>query len=128
MGSRCGDLCRAFKLCGINDLALFQVHNASRPRSGRWIVSDHHNGLVALLVEPDQEVHHLHGAGSVKVTGRLIGKDERWARHNGARDSDALLLTAGKLPRVVRIAVCEPNKFECFGDALMAFFGRERME
>ena len=101
MCSRCGDLCRVFELCSVNDLAFFKVNSSSSARSGRWIVSDHHNGLVALLVQPDQEVHHLHGAGSVKITGRLIGKDERWARHNGARNGNALLLTAGELSWVV---------------------------
>ena len=84
-------------------------------------MSHHDNGLVALLIEPNQKIHDLHGAGAVKIAGWFVGKDHGGARDNGTSDRHSLLLTTRKLPWIVRIAICQADQLERFGDALMTF-------
>src|SRR5437899_150207 len=84
----------------LDDAAVEEVDAAlGMPRVSR-IVRDHANrrpGLVQLA----EEVHHGLAAAGIEVSGRLVGEqNQRLARH-GARDGDALLLTARELAREV---------------------------
>src|SRR5216683_508639 len=63
------------------------------------------------MVETADYVHDL---------GRLVGKEDRGVVHERARDSDALLLSAGKLVRIVLFAAMQSHHFEQFRGAPLA--------
>jgi hypothetical protein len=61
---------------------------------------DGHIGLVrheydgvAGVVEPREEAHDLHTGLRIEVAGRLVGQQDGWIVHEGARDGDPLSLT-----------------------------------
>src|SRR6266851_5653348 len=72
------------------------------------------------MVETANYVHDLGGVLRVQVPGRLVGKQDRGIVHEGARDSDALLLSAGKLVRIVLLAAMQSHHFEQFRGAPLA--------
>ena len=59
-----------------------------------------------------QQVEDLLGALRVEVAGRLVGDEHGRVRHDRAGDGDALLLSAGELPRVVVRAVGQADDLE----------------
>src|SRR5712692_6938399 len=69
------------------------------------IVRDHQDGFAVLAHKLINQRHDLVRALAVQVAGGLIAKQESRVRDNGASDSDALLLSAGKLARVVMHAI-----------------------
>src|SRR6266851_6997229 len=71
------------------------------------VVRDHQNGFVVLADQLIDEGHDFIGALAVQVARGLIAKQESRVRDDGARDGDALFLSAGKLPRIVIHAVGE---------------------
>src|SRR5262249_21504311 len=64
----------------------------------------------------------------IQVPRRLIGNQNSGIGDNRARDTDALLLTAGKLARPVTNAIRKPNQFQSGKDLLLALFGGKRQE
>ena len=71
-------------------------------------VSDDDEGLTAVLVEPDHQVHDLVGRLAVEVAGRLVGPYDGGAINERPRDGDPLALAsrefAGKVVGTVRKA------------------------
>ena len=61
-----------------------------------------------------QQVHHLAAGGGVERSGGLVGEEDRWPSDQGARDRDALALSARKLPRERAGAVAEADRGERF--------------
>ena len=59
-----------------------------------------------------KEVHYLYGALRVEVAGGLIGKNDRRVVHEGSRYRNALLLSARKLSRRVRVAAAKPDALQ----------------
>src|SRR5579864_107116 len=82
-------------------------------RRNHGVVRHHQNGFAVLAHKLLDERHDLVGALSVEIAGGLVAKQERRVRNNGAGDSHALLLTSGKLPRVVIHAVSQADHREC---------------
>jgi hypothetical protein len=66
------------------------------------VVRDEDVGQVALVTQPRKEVDNLRLDRDIERRGRLVEHDQFRFEHDGARDGDALALTAGEL---VRIAV-----------------------
>ena len=65
------------------------------------IVRHHDDRLLEFLVQPLQQRQHLGRRFRVEVAGRLVGEQQRRVGDDGARDRDALLLSARQLPRIV---------------------------
>ena len=62
----------------------------------------HHQQRRAQLVVESLQQHQDARAGlGVEVAGRLVGDDQRRVGDDRPRDADALLLSAGELPRIV---------------------------
>src|SRR5260370_4769456 len=80
------------------------------------------------MVETANYVHDLGGVFRVQVPGRLVGKQDRGIVHEGAGDSDALLLSAGKLVRIVLLAAMQSHHFEQFRGAPLTLARPGRVE
>src|ERR1019366_2662590 len=80
---------------------------------------------VSLLVQLPEEPHDLLSRLRVEVAGRLVPEKERRARHEGARDRDALALAARELVRVVVRAVGKTHVGERLLRALAPFLLRD---
>ena len=92
---------RLVPLDGRHEHALLEVALDVRARGGARVVRDHHDRLLEVAVQRLQQVQDLLGALRVEVAGRLVGHQHRRVGDDGARDGDALLLSARELPRVV---------------------------
>src|ERR1051325_5026108 len=75
------------------------------------IVRDHTNGCAA-LVQLAQQFHHRFAVRRVEVTRRLVREQDEGVACDGARNGDALLLTAGELRRVVFHTMSHPDFLE----------------
>ena len=65
-----------------------------------WVVGNHNNSIAG-LVNTVEFLHYGFRTFGIETTGRLVGKNDFRISDQGASDSDALLLTTGKLIRVV---------------------------
>ena len=70
-----------------------------RALGGVRIVGDHDDGLAVVAVERLQQIEDLVAGLAIEVAGRLVAEQQRRVGDDGARDADALLLSAGELPR-----------------------------
>ena len=84
-----------------------------------WIVRDHADrraGRVELL----EQIHDRLAAARIEVSGRLVREQNQRLAGDGARDGDALLLTARELARKVLRAVRHADALERRFHALLA--------
>ena len=88
------------------------------------LVGDHHDG-DALLVELLKHAHDFDGGFAVEIARRFVGEEDLGLIHEGARDGDALLLSAGKLGREVIGALGEPDDLEGVEGAVAHLAGGE---
>ena len=82
------------------------------------VVGDQHQGGARLLVQLEQQVGDRGAGVGVEVARRLVGEEDARPMDEGPRQSDALLLAAGKLDRVMAEAVAEADAVEQLGGAL----------
>lgn len=84
------------------------LDNAFRLRCHLRIVGDdnHRMPLIAKLM---QDRHHLFTGMAVERTGWLIGEDHLPTVHQRAGNTHALLLTAGKLRRLIINTLRQPK-------------------
>src|SRR3954452_15312763 len=61
------------------------------------VVRDHHHGRAVFLVQLFEDAHDLVAHGGVEIAGRLVGEHDARLSDDGARDGNALLLSAGEL-------------------------------
>ena len=81
--------------------ALVEVQRAPRALGGVRIVGHHDDRLAVLAIERLQQVEDLVAGLAIEVAGRLVAEQQRRVGDDGARNADALLLSAGELPRIV---------------------------
>src|SRR5690348_13513264 len=86
------------------------------------IVSDHAN-RGTLGVQLTQEIYDGFAVFRIEVTGRLVGQEDGGLPDQCAGDGDALLLTTGKLRRIVLRAMSHADAIEHVLHALFAFLG-----
>ena len=67
------------------------------------------------------EIHNFNSRFTVKVTGRLVGKNDAWVGYKCSCNTDSLLLTAAHFFRFVIIPVVDTDKFEHFHCFLLSF-------
>ena len=58
------------------------------------IVRDHDDRFLVFPVQPLQQGQYFARQFRVEVAGRLVGQQQRWIGDDGARDRDALFLSA----------------------------------
>ena len=80
----------------VDDAAVEEVNVAIGVAGVARIVRDHADGRAALM-QLVQQVHHRLAALRIEVAGRLVGEQNDRLAGDGARDGDALLLSAGQL-------------------------------
>src|SRR5580704_5774244 len=96
-------------------------HNSATGAVGESrIVRYQDQGRAFALVEGKQQLEHMPAILAVQVTGGLIGQQNRRTDHEGARQSNALLLAARKLDRIVIAAVWQTHAFEQLAGSLAA--------
>ena len=98
--------------------ALLEVQRPPRALGGVRIVRDHHDRLAVIAVERLQQVEDLVAGLAIEIAGRLVAQQQRRVGDDGARDADALLLTARQLARIVLRAIGEPDDLQRDRDAL----------
>ena len=82
------------------------------------LVRGHDHGRAA-LVDAGQQLHDVDRGGGVEVSGRLVGEQDLRPVHDGTRDRDALLLTAGKLVRQPLLLAVKTHERERLGHGLL---------
>ena len=81
-------------------------------RRGMWIVRDHHNRLVKILVQTFQDFEDFSGRMAIEVAGRFVSQQQSWIADDGTGDGDTLLLTTRKLLGKMVHSVFETNQFQ----------------
>src|SRR3954454_5085766 len=77
------------------------------------VVRDHDHGRAVFLVQLFEDAHDLVAHGGIEITGRLVGEHDARLSDDGARDGNALLLTAGQLRRKMMNARRKSDAVEC---------------
>ena len=67
---------------------------------------------LGMRIQLEQQRADALSGRRIEVAGRLICEQHGGRRHEGTRERDALLLSAGELPRVVAFALCQPHAVE----------------
>ena len=76
------------------------------------------------MIQLFQEIHHFITIRRIQISRRLIGKDNAGIGNNGTRYSHTLLLSTGKLLRVMLGAVSYLHALQSLIDTLHTFTGR----
>src|SRR3954452_13387914 len=97
---------------GLADPAVARPDDAITCVSDLGVVRHEDERLAVLPVEPTQGREHVRGALGIKVSRRLVRKDEAWLVYQGSGQRDALLLAARELRRPVAAAVPQAHKVE----------------
>ena len=74
--------------------AMVERDGASADATNQLAVVGRHDHRRPARVDLAKEVHDFERQVGIEVAGRLIGEDDGRVVHEGARDRDALLLTA----------------------------------
>ena len=82
------------------------------------IVRHHDDGLAELLVQARQDGEHFLRRGRIQIPRRLVGQNQSGIGDNRSGDRDALLLAAGKLPRIVVHPVAQADQLQRRGRVL----------
>src|SRR5690348_11512168 len=89
-----------------------QIEPALASFGQRSIVGDQQQRRAEPGVLVEQRLDDRLAGRAVEIAGRLIGQQQRRAGDKGAGDRDALLLAAGKLPRIMSEAMPEPDPLQ----------------
>src|SRR6267142_7194182 len=93
------------------------------------VVRDHDDRLEKLPIELCKQAQDVFRRFGVQVARRFIRDQNRRVGDNGARDRDALLLPARKLPRIMFHAVCQTDRLKGGVDVSLSFgFAQMRQE
>ncbi len=106
------------------DQAVAKPNGPPRVRRDVFLVRDQDDRLSGGM----ELVQHPHDAVSglrVEIPGWLVGEDDRGVVHQGARDGDALPLSARQLVRAVLHPIREPHLLEGSLGTLPAFTARD---
>src|SRR5262249_14655537 len=91
------------RLCShavFNDATIKQMDSAICVLSETLVVRNHAN-RGATLMQFAEQLHDSFAVVRIEVTGRLVGKQNRWSAGKRASNCDALLLAARELTRQV---------------------------
>jgi hypothetical protein len=77
-----------------------------------FIVSYQHQRGSFALVERDEQLEDMLAILAIEVAGGFVGQQDRGPGHEGAGQSDALLLAARELDRIMIAAVGKSYGFE----------------
>ena len=82
---------------------------------------DEDDGDLLGLVHFGEYFHHVFAHLGIQVSRGLVGHDQAGVVHQGAGDGHPLLLSAGKLVRVMRFPAFEPDELQRLERPLPAF-------
>src|SRR5579862_1721727 len=94
-------------------------------RCGARIMRHHDDGLAVLAIEEMQKVEDLVSSLAVEVARRFVAEKYGRIGDDGARNTDALLLAAGKFSGLVTRAILETHQRKRGAGALPAFGGAQ---
>src|SRR5262249_24922445 len=106
------------------DFAVADFDASWRDRGDFGVMSNKHSGAAFGAKLTKKVEDGLAGVG-IEVTGRFIGENNSRVVDEGASDSGALLLTAGKLAGAVPGAIGHVHCLERRHGPLPSFFGRD---
>ena len=92
--------------------AIVQSQLASGDLCRVSIMSDHQQRCAKVGIQPLQQIKNVRRRCRVQVARRLVGDDYFRIGNDCSRDTDSLLLPAGKLPRIVTCPVQQLDRFE----------------
>src|SRR5260370_33367095 len=98
-------------LCFLYDASVEEVNGAFRKVGIALVVGDHADGR-AVAVQVAQQFHHRFTVLGVEVSSRLVSHQDDWISNKRSRHRNALLLTAGKLRRIMPQAMSHAHAFE----------------
>ena len=100
--------CLLFQKCFVNNFAVEEMHRTLGVAGISGVVSDHTYGRT-LSMQLTQEIHYGFTISRIQVSCRFVGEKDCRLPAQRASHGDALLLTSGKLGRVVFDAVRHPD-------------------
>src|SRR6185437_4118989 len=103
--------------CYRDDIPVQQI-DCSLGVPGMARIVCHHADRRARAMQLGQQLHHLITVIAVEIAGRLVRENDQWLACNRACNSDALLLTAGELRRIVIQTVRHSHSLESVERAL----------
>jgi hypothetical protein len=105
------------------DFAVAYPHDAVGDVEHFEVVRGGDNRHAALFVEPFEQFDDLLACFEVEVACWLVGEDDGGVVGEGARDGDALLLSARQFGRLVVQASAQPDESQQFHPALARLVG-----
>ena len=96
------------------DLAVYDVDNPLG-MFGRIGFMCNQDDRIALLVKLLQDFHHLDPGLGIQITGRLIGKDNRWVIDQSAGNGHPLFFAPGDLVGKIIQTVTQANALQDLG-------------
>ena len=81
----------------------------------------HDDGFAQFTVKPFEQCKDLGRRHTVEVAGRFVSHDQQRVGDDGARNGDALLLSAGQFRRIVRGTLGQANHLQGKLDPLAPF-------
>ena len=88
------------------------MHHSPATFGERGIVGHQDEGRAALLLALEQQLDDLRPCRFVEIAGRLVGNQDGRVGGKRASERNALLLAAGKLGRIMRCAIAQPDGIE----------------
>jgi len=92
-----------------NEASVGQIEPALAAFGERRIMGNQQQRRAEPCMLVEQIIDDRLAGRAVEIAGRLVGQQQRGAGDKGARNRDALLLAAGKLPRIMPEAMPEPD-------------------
>jgi hypothetical protein len=117
-----------FSRASVDQPPIFQAQNSISTFGTFGIMCDHDQRKAGATHQVDQHRYDFGGGGTVEVASRLIGQQDEWVVGKRTRQSNALLLAAGKLVGQVIGFVRKTDSFQKIGCLIAAQLRRATVE
>src|SRR6185436_15695768 len=107
------------------NLSIFEDHYTLRVLRDVSFVRNQHERDAAFAIKTLKDLHHFNRGARIEVTGRLVSENQSRIVDQCPRDCHALLLTAGKLIRVILFTTRQPHCRQTLDCARMSSSGRD---
>jgi len=100
-----------------NQLARFQLEDASAPFGEVQIVSNEHRREIVRPVQAGQEVEDHFSGPEIEISRRLIGQEKGRTTGQRPRQDNALLLSTGEFTARCEARACRPTSSNLANEA-----------
>ena len=109
-------------------LTFLEVARHGGVACGAGVVCYQDDGFLEVVVQLGEDIENLFGRVRVQVARRFIGHEQGGVGNNGARNRDALFLTARELPGKVLDTLLQADEAQGGDNMLFSFLRRQLCE